>query len=589
MTSMKGSRVVRGPDLIETTKRGFWLLKNPSTNKDLAFTQSERDLLGLNAMLPARVRSIEEQVELEMEHLRAKTDSLEQYIGLAALQDRNEVLFYRVLVEHLHELMPIVYTPTVGRACQSYSHIHRNVRGIWLTPEDIDVIPARLREYPFQDIRLIVATDNERILGLGDQGAGGMGIPIGKIALYVAGAGIHPSKVLPISLDVGTDNAKLLEDPFYIGYPERRLRGAAYDEFIEAFVEGVREVFPNAVLQWEDFDKRHAFDLLSRYRKRLPCFNDDIQGTAAVVVAGVLASLRITGQLLSEQRFVYLGAGEACAGTHDLLCTAMRAEGMPEELIARAHLLFDSQGLVRQETAERDPHKAGLAAKPAVLSHYGIDGLSEPTPEDVIRLMKPTVLIGATAQPGAFTRAMIEEMARHVERPVIFPLSNPTSKAECAPSEAIEWSEGRAIVATGSPFADVHHAGVRHVIGQSNNVFVFPGVGLGVILSQMREVPNEVFYAAAKALAESVDEERLSLGALFPDPSGLRETSARVASAVIRHAGANHLGRPIPDLEIDEIVRASMWFPDYVPIVPRSTESLESGPGREIRGGGGET
>jgi malic enzyme len=569
--------VVCGPDHIVTNKRGFWLLKNPSTNKDLGFSQEERDRLGLNALLPPRICSIEEQVELEIEHLAAKTDALEQYIGLAALQDRNEVLFYRVLVEHLAELMPIVYTPTVGRACQRYSHIHRNVRGIWLTPDDIGVIPARLREYPFQDIRLIVATDNERILGLGDQGAGGMGIPIGKLALYIAGAGIHPSKVLPISLDVGTDNAKLLEDPFYIGYPKRRLRGEAYAEFIESFVEGVREVFPNAVLQWEDFHKHHAFELLANYRERLPCFNDDIQGTAATVVAGVLAGLRITGQPLAEQRFVYMGAGEACSGTRDLLCTAMRAEGVSADTIARAHLLFDSEGLIRDDGTKRDPHKAALAATDSALSHYGIDALADPRPEDVIRLVKPTVLIGATAQAGTFTRAMVEEMAKHVERPIIFALSNPTSKAECTPSEALEWTGGRAIVATGSPFADVDYEGVRHVIGQANNVFVFPGVGLGVILSKMRAVPNGVFYAAAKALAASIDDERLKLGALFPDQSELRETSVRVAAAVIRYGGENQLGQPIPDAEVEEVVRTSMWFPDYVPIVPRSEESMSAG------------
>ena len=573
MSGVKGSRVVRGPDHIVTSKRGFWLLKNPSTNKGLGFTQEERDRLGLNALLPPRICSIEEQVELEMEHLAAKADPLEKYIGLAALQDRNEVLFYRVLVEHLAELMPIVYTPTVGQACQRYSHIHRNVRGIWLTPDDIDVIPARLREYPFRDIRLIVATDNERILGLGDQGAGGMGIPIGKIALYIAGAGVHPSKALPISLDVGTDNAALLEDPFYIGYPQRRLRGAAYAAFMEAFVEGVREVFPNAILQWEDFHKRQAFDLLAKYQKRLPCFNDDIQGTAAVVVAGVLAGLRITGQSLAEQRFVYIGAGEACSGTRKLLGTAMRAEGVSEETIARAHLLFDSKGLVREDGSERDPHKAALAAPRSVLSHYGIDALPNPQPEDVIRLVKPTVLIGATAQAGTFTRAMLEEMAKHVERPIVFPLSNPTSQAECTPSEALAWTGGRAIVATGSPFADVCFEGVRHVIGQANNVFVFPGVGLGVILSEMREVPDDVFYVAAKALAASIDDERLKLGALFPDQSQLREAGALVAAAVVRYGSERQLGQPIPDAEIEAVVHASMWFPKYVPVFPRPEES----------------
>ena len=576
MEASRTSRAVRGPDRIETSKRGFWLLKNPATNKDLAFPQDERDRLGLNALLPAGVRAIEDQVALELEHLAAKPDALEKYIGLAALQDRNEVLFYRVLVEHLHELMPIVYTPTVGLACQRYSHIHRSVRGIWLTPEDRDAIPERLREYPFQDIRLIVVTDNERILGLGDQGAGGMGIPIGKLALYVAGAGIHPSKVLPISLDVGTDNAELLGDPYYVGYRERRLRGAEYDAFVEAFVEGVREVFPNAVLQWEDFHKRHAFALLESYRKRLPCFNDDIQGTAAVAVAAVLAGLRITKQPLAEMRCLYIGAGEACAGTCELLRTAMRAEGVPEPTIARAHLLFDSRGLLREGEIVRDPHKAGLAAPAEVLAHYEIG--ADPDPVEVIRRFQPTVLIGATAQPGTFTREMIEAMAAGVERPIVLPLSNPTSKVECSPAEAIAWSGGRAIVATGSPFADVHHEGVRHVIGQANNVFAFPGIGLGVILSEMREVPGEVFYAAARAIAESIGEERLALGALFPDQSELRETSARVAAAVIRYAHRNHLGRPIPDDEVEGVVRDSMWFPDYIPIVARPPAEA-SGPG----------
>ncbi len=577
MTGVKASRAVRGPDHIATNKRGFWLLKHPSTNKDLAFTQEERDELGLNALLPPHIFSIEEQVRLEMEHLAVKSDALEKYIGLAALQDRNAVLYYRVLVEHLRELMPVVYTPTVGQACQQYSHIQRSVRGIWLTPDDIDVMPERLKEYPFQDVRLIVVTDNERILGLGDQGAGGMGIPVGKLSLYVAGAGIHPSKALPISLDVGTDNAELLEDPDYIGYRKRRLRGKAYDEFIEAFVEAVQQVFPNTVLQWEDFHKHHAFDLLARYRKRLPCFNDDIQGTAAVVVAGVLAGLRITEEPLVEQRFVYMGAGEACAGTHALLCTAMRAEGASEEQIARAHLLFDSHGLVCDDGSDRDPHKAAFAASASTLSHYDLDGVENPQPVDVIRQMKPTILIGATAQAGTFTKEMVEEMAKHVERPLIFPLSNPTSKVECTPAEALEWSGGRAIVATGSPFADVDYEGTRHVFGQANNVFVFPGVGLGVILSEMRTVPNEVFYAAARALADGIDDERLKLGALFPDQSTLRDCSARVAAAVIRYGGENQLGRPIPDADVEEVVRASMWFPEYLPIVPRAGGSGSDG------------
>ncbi|MDX1649119.1 MAG: NAD-dependent malic enzyme [Myxococcota bacterium] len=568
MTFDLASRAIRGPERIETDKTGLWLLKHPATNKGLAFSQEERERLRLDALLPAAVQTIEQQVELEMEHLRDKPSPLERYIGLAALQDRNEVLFYRTLVENIVELMPIVYTPTVGEACQHFSHIYRSVRGVWLTPDDIDRIPERLRQFPYHDIRLMVVTDNERILGLGDQGAGGIGIPIGKLALYIAGAGIHPSKVLPVSLDVGTDNADLLEDPLYVGYRKPRLRGTEYDAFVEAFVEGVREVHPGAVVQWEDFHRRNAFRILETWRDRVPCFNDDIQGTAAVTVAGILAAMRITGGRLAEQRFVYMGAGEACSGIAQLLATAMRAEGASEQAIARAHLLFDSKGLLREGRDLDDPHKEALAVSREVLAHHGIEE-TDPTPEAVIRAVKPTVLIGATAAPGTFRREMLEEMARHVERPVVLPLSNPTHRAECTPADAIAWTGGRALVATGSPFEDVEHQGVRHVIGQANNVFVFPGVGLGAMLARMPVIPDEVFYVAARALADCVREDRLERGALYPVQSDLRSVSARIAAEVLRFAAREGLGEPVPDERVEDLVEASQWWPDYVPVASK--------------------
>ena len=567
MTSDARHTTLSGPDPIRTRKRGIWLLKNPATNKGLAFTNEERDRFGLNGLLPATVQSIEQQVELELEHIRDKSSDLERYIGLAGLLYRNEVLFYRVLVEHLAELMPIVYTPTVGEACQKFSHIVRDVRGIWLTPDDIDRIPERLRNYPYQDIRLIVVTDNERILGLGDQGAGGMGIPVGKLSLYVGGAGIHPSKVLPISLDVGTNNSALLDDPLYVGHRERRISGAAYDDFIEAFVEGVGEVFPHAVLQWEDFHKRNAFRILENYRHRLRCFNDDIQGTAGVAVAGILAALRITGQSIREQRVVFVGAGEACTGIARLLAAAMREAGAGPGEIAASRLAFDSQGLLREGVEVSDEHKRELVASHEVLAGYGLDETPRPTPEEVIRCVKPTILVGATATPGTFTQTMIEEMARHVERPIVMPISNPTHKAECSPREAIEWSDGRALVATGSPFADVEYGGTRRVIGQANNVFVFPGVGMGAVISEIRDIDEAVFLVAARTLADSVSDERLAQDALFPDQSELRSVSARIAAAVVRHASENRLGRYFADEEIDQVVADSTWYPEYVPIV----------------------
>ena len=556
------------PEHIEVGKRGIWLMKNPATNKDLGFTREERVAFGLTGILPSRVLTIEEQVEIVKAQIAAKSDDLEKYIGLASIQDRNEVLFYRLLVENMFDLMPIVYTPVVGAACQRYSRIQRRFRGIWLTPDDKDRIPQVLRNAPFRDIRLIVVTDNERILGLGDQGAGGMGIPIGKLSLYIAGAGIHPSKCLPISLDVGTENPELLEDPYYMGYPSRRLRDKEYDDFIEAFVEGVREVFPRALLQWEDFHKDRAFKLLDRYRKRIPCFNDDIEGTASVVVAGIFAGLRVTGQKMGEQRVVFMGAGEACTGISRLLAAAMRAEGVSEEVIKRSQLLFDSRGLLYEGCTIRDEHKKELAVSRKVLDHYGIKGDS-PTPEEVIAAVKPTVLIGATARPGTFRKAMIEEMAKHCAHPIIMPLSNPNSKAECTPEEAINWTKGRALVATGSPFPDVMYEGKRHVIGQANNAFVFPGVGLGALVAEIREVRTEMFAIAAQALAGCVTQERLDLGALYPSQDDLRKGSSKIAAAIVRYASKNHLGRRVPDDQADQLVEASMWYPEYAPMRPK--------------------
>src|SRR5262245_34792941 len=517
--------------------------------KDLAFPDEERDAFGLHGLLPARVLTIEEQVELELEHLRVKVDPLEQYIGLAALQDRNATLFYRLLAEHLDEFMPVVYTPTVGLACQQFSHILRRTRGAWITPADRDRIPELLRHGPYADVRLIVVTDNERILGLGDQGAGGMAIPIGKLALYTAACGIYPALTLPVSLDVGTDNQGLLDDPLYLGYRAPRLRGAAYDELVEAFVAGVQEVWPGCLIQWEDFKQQNAMRILDRYRAGVPSFNDDIQGTAAVVLAGVIAALRATGRRLADARFVLAGAGAAGIGIARLLRRAMADEGLDGAHV-RDHLaLVDTRGVVHAGRADLDPAKAEFA----VATQTGDTSLLA-----TIRDRRPTFLVGTTGVVGTFDEAVVGAMADSLdasEVPTILPLSNPTSAAEATPTDCLMWTAGRALVATGSPFSSVPVGGRRVEIGQANNVFIFPGLGLGAIAGELPSLGDELFLTAARVLAASVSTDRLAAGALFPPVSALRAISREIAVAVAGHGHA---------ADVD----AAMWWPEYVPYEP---------------------
>jgi malic enzyme len=570
-------RHLRPAGTIRVPFRGAALLERPLLNKDTGFDEAERETFGLRGLLPPRTVSIEEQESLELEHIRRKSDDLERYIGLAALQDRNETLFYRVVIDHLEEFMPIVYTPTVGRACQTFSHIMRRPRGLWITPADIDRIPDLLRNArpsaestagTSDDVRLIVATDNERILGLGDQGAGGMGIPVGKLSLYTAGAGIYPAHTLPVSLDVGTDNEDLLSDPLYIGYRQPRLRGQEYDDFIEAFVQAVLDVFPRAVLQWEDFKQHNAIRILDRYRHRITSFNDDIQGTGGVVLAGILAACRALGKGIGEQRFVFLGSGAAGIGIARLVRSAMMAQGLDLASAKRRIATVDTKGLCFSGRDPIDADKLEFALTPEELAAYGLPDLAPSARLDleaVVSAVKPTFLIGTSGVPGAFTEGALRAMAAGADRPVVFPLSNPTTKTEALPADILRWTGGRALIATGSPFDPVEIDGSIHVIGQANNVFVFPGVGLGAIVAEAREITDEMFMLAAQTLAEMVSPERLASGALYPAVADLREVSRRIAAQVVAQCRDCGVGRLYRDDEIEAVVDSAMWYPAYLP------------------------
>lgn len=551
----------RGDAPMKITRRGAELYRDPLLNKGSAFTPQERATLGLDGLLPSRVNTMAHQVRRIHMTLDRLREPFDKYLELSGLQDRNEQLFYRVLSDELESFMPIIYTPTVGRATREFSHVFRRARGVWITPDHRGRVAEVLRAATAgRPVKLIVATDNESILGIGDQGAGGMAISIGKLALYCATACIHPAYTLPVSLDVGTNSASLLEDELYLGWPGRRLRGEAYDALVEEFIAAVCEVFPGALLQWEDFRKDNASRLLDRYRERLPSFNDDIQGTGAVCLAGVLTALLAAGAELGEQRAVVLGAGAAGLGITRQLSGAIRdAGGIPFPVA-----VLDSRGLLVGEDF-RDEYKKELAWPAAVAAERGLGDGPGADLETVVRQFRPTILVGVSGQAGAFTEQVVRAMAEAVPRPIIMPLSNPTDYAEARPEEILRWTDGQARVATGSPFADVVLDGHRHVIGQGNNVFIFPGLGLGALLCEARRVSDGMINTAAATLAEVVRQESMGEGRLYPRITHLRDGTRAVAAAVMRAAVEEGACEPLPEAEIQARLEAARWEPEYPP------------------------
>ena len=551
-------------EIIEVSTFGRALLDDPVLNKGSAFPEEERRELGLTGLLPPHVSTVGEQLARTYENFKGKENDLERYIFLMSLQDRNETLFYRLVQEHITEMVPVIYTPVVGAGCEQYSHIYRKPRGIFVSYPDRGRIVESLRNAPSSSVQAIVVSDGERILGLGDLGIGGMGIPVGKLSLYTLCAGIAPARTLPILLDAGTDNESLLSDPLYLGWRHRRVRGQDYDDFIEAFVQAVMEVFPAALLQWEDFSKNNALRLLERYQNRLCTFNDDIQGTGAVTLAGLLAATNVAGSTLGEQRIVVVGAGSAATGICDQVVAAMQAEGIVEAEARRSIWLMDSEGLVHTERAQLSGFKQKFAQPVEQISNWhhtdaGVGSLLE-----AVQNIRPTVLIGTSAQPGVFTRQVVEAMAAHVDRPIVFPLSNPTSKSEAVPADVIAWTAGRALIATGSPFAPVSYGTRAIEIGQCNNCFIFPGVVLGVIASGARRVKNEMFVAAARALADLSPALRDPGASLYPPLERVRELSQTIALAVGLEAQRRGLCEPTGAEELEGRIAEIMWSPRYV-------------------------
>ena len=559
MTTLQRS----GPSAPADGPRGVDLLNHPALNKGTAFTEDERSRLGLHGLLPPQVETLDEQVVRAYEAYQRKDDDLERHIYLRALQDTNEVLFYRLLLDHIEEMMPMVYTPVVAQACQQFSHIYRRPRGLFLSYPLRDSIPTLLRNRPNPEVDVIVVTDGERILGIGDQGAGGLGIPIGKLSLYTLIGGIRPERTLPIVLDVGTNNAERLNDPEYLGWRHERVTGPAYFDFVDQFVRAVQQELPNTCLQWEDFATPHARPILERYRDELLTFNDDIQGTAAVALGAILGAVGVTGKRLRDQQIVFLGAGSAAVGVADYLRAAIVQDGLSEAEARARFWLVDKDGLLHAGRTDLTPEQR-VYAQPAERvadwprTSHGAIGLA-----DVIGQVEATILIGLSTVGGAFTEPIVREMARKVERPVIFPLSNPTTRSEASPEDLIRWTDGRALVATGSPYPPVQYEGRTIPIAQCNNVFIFPAVGLGVVASGARRVTDGMMLAAARALGEHSPARTDPSGSLLPALRDVRGVARAIATAVGLEAQRAGVAPTTSPEELRDRVAAAQWTPEY--------------------------
>ena len=533
--------------------KGIELLHNPLLNKGTAFTVSERKKLQLEGLLPPFVMSQEEQKIKVLSSVRVQTTDLDKYIYLTSLQDRNEALFYRLVIDEIEEFMPIIYTPTVGHACQEYGHIFRRPRGLYISSNDKGSIKTILSNWPHKNVDVIVVTDGERILGLGDLGADGMGIPVGKLSLYTICAGIHPERTLPITIDVGTNNEELLQDPLYIGLRQKRDIGDQYDSLVDEFMDATAHVFPNVLVQFEDFANRNARRLLAKYRNNYCTFNDDIQGTASVVLGGLLSAMCIIKSSLDKQRILFCGAGSAAIGIADILCQEMTHSGVDEKIARKKLYLFDSDGLITVDREDLSEANLKYAQQVDVETNFSA----------AVEKLKPTIVIGVSGVGGAFEEKMVRNMTQENDRPIIFALSNPTSKSECTAEEAYSWSEGKAIFASGSPFDTVRLKGKTYHPGQGNNAYVFPGVGLGIVASGATRVTDEMFLVAAHALADMMEYKNLEKGALYPALTEIRNVSKRIALAVALEVYNSDLAsQPRPE-NLEQHIKEIMYSPHY--------------------------